>query len=214
MVSEIRGEIRRSGMDDAIKGAICAAVQFHRDKRFRWNELSFSFPTVVNQQTYDASDTASIGLLASIDSLKITSPELALVPRDINWVKERVNQVSGTPSGYAYYQESIWLDPKPSSVFTVEALGVQELKDLAGAAGLQSITRVNILLLPTSYTTAWFTDGYDVIKSWAKGYVNAHYLHNQTEATGMFGMADVLRGDQEAQLNKVGGSGFARPTRF
>src|SRR5688572_21412958 len=100
MVSEIRGEIRRSGMDDAIKGAICAAVQFHRDKRFRWNELSFTFATVANQQEYDVTDSASIGLLASIDSLKVSNPETALIARDINWLKERVNQSSGTPSGY------------------------------------------------------------------------------------------------------------------
>lgn len=214
MVTEIRGELRRTGMDDAIKGAICAAVIYHRDKRFRWNELSFTFPTAANQQTYDESDTASIGLLASIDSLKVSDPEIALIPRDINWIKERVNQASGNPTGYSYYEESIWLDPTPSQVFTIEVLGVQELKDVNQAAGFQIIGRDNILTLDDSYTTAWFMEGYDVIKSWAKGYISLHHLRNAAESDAMFSAATALRSDQEDQLNKVGGSGFVRPTRF
>lgn len=214
MVAEIREELRRSGMDNAIKRGICAAILFHRDKRFKWNELSFTFSTVANQPTYDESDDANIGRLASIDSMRIVSPEIELGQRDINWMRERVNQATGTPSDFAYYEEMVYLDPIPASALSISVLGLLELKDTTQSTTNQIVSRDNILSLPDSYSTAWFTDGFEIIKAWAKGYVSLHHLRNKEQSDNMFGAAVDLRTDQEGQLAKLGASGFVRPTSF
>lgn len=214
MVAEIREELRRSGMDNAIKRGICAAVLYHRDKRFKWNELSFSFSTVAGTSTYDEGDNANIGRLAAIDSMRVVNPETVLTPRDIDWMRTRVNQTTGTPLDFAYYEETVYLDPIPASVLSVSVLGILELKDANQSAGSQIITRENILTLPDDYTTAWFTDGYEVIKAWAKGYIAMHHLRNTEQTGAMFSAATDFRTDQEGQLARVGASGFVRPTAF
>jgi hypothetical protein len=214
MVAEIREELRRSGMDDAIKRAIGAAVIFHRDKRFTWNELSFSFSTVANQAAYGSGDSASIGRLAAIDSMKIRSPETKLTARTVDYIRSIVEQPSGTPEDYCWYENEITLSPTPSQVFTVDVDGLMELRDTNQAAANQVISRSNILSIPDNYSTAWFVAGFDVIKPWAKGYIYLHHLRNRDEASGQFDAAGGMRADQEAQLGRLGGSGFVTPTRF
>lgn len=215
MVAEIREELRRSGMDNAIKRGIGAAVLFHRDKRFAWNELSFTFTTSANEAEYDATtDDANIGRLAKIDSAKIVSPETVLTVRDIDYIRGRTGLSSGTPDDIAYFEEQIFLSPTPSRTLSISVFGLLELKDTAQAAALQIISRENILTIPAAYTTAWFTDGYEVIKSWAKGYVYHNHMRNTEQATAEFTAAGGFRTDQENQLANRGASGFVRPTTF
>lgn len=217
MVAEIREELRRSGMDNAIKRAIGAAVQFHRDKRFAWNELSFSFSTVANQDEYDSTDNSNIGRLAKIDSAKIVTPETVLTVRDIDYIRGIIRDTSGVPLDIAYYEGSLVLSPAPNAAYSVSVLGLLELNDTnqpTTPTNLQSITRSNILLIPDGYTTAWFVDGFEVIKSWAKGYVYHNHLRNSEQAANEYTAAGGFRTDQENQLANRGASGFVRPTAF
>lgn len=214
MVAEIRQEIRRSGMDDAIKRGIGAAVLFHRDKRFKWNEASFSFSTAANQEDYGTADNASIGRLAVIDVVKIASPETKLTARTIDYLRSLVRQSTGCPLDYAYYEAEVFFSPVPNTIYTVNVDGVIELADTNQVAANQIISKDNILTIPDSYSTEWFGAGYEIIKAWAKGYINLHHLRNQAESTAMFSAAGDLRTDQEGQLAMLGGSGFVRPTKF
>lgn len=217
MVAEIREEIRRSGMDNAIKRAIGAAVVYHRDKRFLWNELSFTLATVANQAAYDSTDDANIGRLAKIDTAKIASPATVLTPRTLAYIRGKLTQTSGTPADIAFFQEEITLDPAPSSVLSINIDGLLELKDtnmVTTPVNLQVINRANILSIPDAYTTAWFVEGFEIIKSWAKGYLYQNNLRNTEQAATDFTAADGFKTDQEGQLAKLGGSGFAVPTRF
>lgn len=214
MVDEIRGEIRRTNMDAAIKSSICSAVILHKDKRYKWNEGNISFNTVADQPTYDEDDDADIGLIASFDSVKVTSPETVLIKRDIKWMRARISDATGTPEDFAYYERQIYLYPVPSSVLTINILGVLELADLTQSAGSQIMTRENIQTLPNNYTTAWFTDGYEIIKAQAKSFLSINHLRNVTEGQTMGSLAAGLAGDETSKINRAGGSGFARPTRF
>lgn len=214
MVSEIASELRRSGMDTAIKRGICGAVEHLKDKRFKWNELFFDFTTTAAEQDYDSADDADIGRLCAIDAATITTPATNLTKRDWAWLKDRVGTSSGTPSDIIFYQDSIWLHPTPASALTINVWGLLELKDANQSAGSQIITRENFATLPNNYTTAWFTEGFDVVKAWAKGYVYLHHLRNKTEADVMFGAAGALITDSETQLGKLGGTSFVRPTMF
>src|SRR5688572_5921890 len=139
MVSEIREELRRQNIDPAIKRGIGAAVLFHRDKRFAFNELSFTFTTTADEAEYDENDDANIGRLAKIDSAKIVSPETPLNLRTIEFIRDRIDISTGTPEDIAYYEEQIFLSPTPSRTLSVSVFGILELKDTNQAAVNQII---------------------------------------------------------------------------
>lgn len=214
MVAEIRSEIRRTNFDNAIKIGICAAVQEHRAKRLSFNEKSFTFITVADQETYGVADSSYLGRVARFDSIKVTSPETVLNARDIDFIRDQISDLTGTPSDYAYYENNLYLNPVPNAVFTIDVLAVLELLDTAQSTANQIMSRSNILSLPTDYTNAWFTDGYEIIKAWAKGYVNFHNLRNSDEGNVMGALNKTFLQTQEDQLNSRGGSGFVTPTRF
>lgn len=214
MVAEIREELRRNGVDNAIKRAIGAAVIYHRDKRFIWNELSFALTTVADQPDYDGDDDANIDRLAQIDNAKIASPETDLTPRTIQFIRAKVGLTSGLPLDIAVYERAITLSPTPNAVYTINIDGIMELEDLTQPAGQQIISRENILTIADGYTTAWFVEGYEVIKSWAKGYIYQNHLRNSEQAGTDFTASDAFRTDQENKAAKLGSSGFVQPTQF
>jgi len=214
MVAEIREELRRSGMDNAIKRGIGAAVLFHRDKRFAWNEANFSFTTTASQPDYDSSDNSAIGRLATIDVMKVVTPETYLNPRTIEYIRSLLDRPTGTPADFAYFAQAITLSPTPSSTLTINIDGVLELYDANQSSTNQIISRDNILTIPDGYSTAWFGAGYEIIKAWAKSYIYLHHLRNVDQSAAQGSASQTLRDDQIAQIGRLGGSGFVTPTAF
>src|SRR3990167_2906875 len=115
MVAEIRAELRRSNMDTAIKRGICAAVLYLKDKRYKWNELSFTLDLIADQQDYDSADDADIGRLASIDSVKLVSTADTLTSATRVEIRRwTIGASSGSPTHCAFYESALWLSPKPN----------------------------------------------------------------------------------------------------
>lgn len=219
LVADIRSEIRRSTMDAAIKGSIVASIDYWKDKRFRWNESTFTFSVTASQAEYSSSDDADIGYLAEIDDLKLStgSEEWHPKKRSIDFVTNRslLNQTAD-PSDYAFYRGRIRFCPVPSRALTATVLGVQELLDTSQAADYQRISRAipDISAIPSAYSTAWFTEGYEVTKLYAKGYLYKHHMDNPTKGDALFTDALVIGKDFQNKLGKLGGAGFVAPTRF
>ena len=219
MVADIRGEIRRSQMDEAIKGAIVASIDYWKDKRFRWNESRFTFSTVATQDEYSESDDADIGLLAKIDSIRLSTGSQKWNPeqKPNNFLEEAYDpNNSGDPEIFSFYRERIRFFPIPNQVLTATVLGLQELLDTAVATAYQRITRdvPDINSIPDAYTTAWFTEGYEVTKLYAKGYLYKHHLSNSERGNELFTDAIAIGKDFQAKIGKLGASGFLVPTQF
>lgn len=219
MLADIRSEIRRTTMDAAIKKSIVASVDYWKDKRFKWNESRFTFSTVASQDEYSSSDDADIGYLAKIDSILLSTGSTEWKPKQVPVeVIEDIYDASGTgdPTMFAYYRSRIRFYVIPSRVLTVTVLGLQELLDTSQAADYQRLSRAipDISAIPSTYTTSWFTDGYEVTKLYAKGYLFKHHMQNAQVGDALFTDAIAIGKDFQNKLGKLGGSGFVQPTSF
>lgn len=217
MVSRIASEIRRTGMNDEIKYAIAAAVEFWRKKRTNFNQLKFTFSTVVGQEYYTSSASTNIPLIAKIDVAMFVDGvyEAPLELIDSSWIDEQ-GLVSANyraqPEKLAYIRSSIRLFPLPNAVKTIRIDGLLELIDSNGSAGLQRLTRDNVLSLPSSYASAWFTDGFEIIKSYAKGYLNLHVIKNTNEASMMYSDARDMADNKGDQAQTEGSNDMVQPS--
>lgn len=219
MMADIRREMRRSTMDTQIKSAIIAAVDYWKDKRFRWNESTFTFSLASAQYEYSSTDSASIGYLTEIDDLKLSVSNEEWHPdkRTIAYVAGLYDaNISGDPSDYAFYRARIRFYPIPSRTLTATVLGVMELLDTNQSSSFQRLSRTisDIASVPDSYTTAWFTDGYELIKSHAKGYLYKNMLRNDQEGDKLLTDAMGIGGDFQKKIGRMGGASFVTPTQF
>lgn len=219
MVADIRGEIRRSTMDSAIKASIVASVDYWKDKRFRWNESRFTFSLTSSQDEYSSADDSDIGILTKIDSIRLTtgSTTWTLTPVTLEEIEE-IYDPSGTgdPRMFAYYRQRIRFYEIPSRTLTATVLGCQELLDTAQSSDYQRLSRAipDIDSIPDNYSTAWFAEGYEATKLYAKGYLFTNHMQNREAGSGYFTDAIAIGNDFQKKLGKLGGSGFVKPTQF
>lgn len=217
MVSRIASEIRRTGMNDEIKYAVAAAVEFWRKKRTNFNQLNFTFSTAIAQEYYTSADSTNIPLIAKIDIAMYVDGtyERALDLVDSNWIDDQ-GLVSASfrsePEYLAYIRSSVRLFPVPNVAKTIRIEGLLELIDSSGATGLQRLTRDNVLNLPDSYASAWFTEGFEIIKSYAKGYLNLHVIKNTNEASMMYSDARDMADNKGDQAQTEGSNDMVQPS--
>lgn len=221
MVTEIGADLRRSSMTDDIKKAIAAGAAFMRPRRLWFNVKTFTFTEVASREYYDQDDSNNIPLVAKFDFVKRVDGqyEYELYPKDTDWIDAQNvgSSYRSQPQNYAYVRETIRLFPIPSTTKTISVNGILEAIDSGGAAGKQRLLRTNVLTLPDSYASIWFTDdvAYMALKSWAKGYLYTHKLGNAQTGAAMYAEANDLATEGKSQgQSQSGGDDMVASTSF
>ncbi len=121
--ARIASEMHRTDMTDAIASAITTAISYYRSKRFEFNELSASFDTVANTESYTSGDTGFPTDLAQLDTARITVSGRRYLLDPIGYAELQARSVTttttGPPTAYAWYAQKLWLHPIPDAVYAV-----------------------------------------------------------------------------------------------
>lgn len=160
-----------SPIQNAIQSAIAKWERFP----FYFNEVivktplsgPYDFSTVLGQEYYSASDYAALNTLPGFISLwvLVASNRYPCTPRTPAYLDEiSINPATqGMPTDYAYAAGQLRFYPIPDAIYPV------------GYEGTQRLTATSA---PTD-ANAWFTDGFDLIRSEAKLILAAEVLHDE-----------------------------------
>lgn len=219
MYEEIENELRRgTGYRAQVKTAIAAAIEHHESKRFAFNEAKLSFTTVADQEYYDDSDDADIPYITRFDSVVLsrgTSWKRELIKKPSDWIDRQLTITSSDPEHYAYIRSQIRLHPAPSVASdTVTVDGVLVLRDSGQTAPNDIVSRATAASIADGFTNAWFVEGYEMIKHWAKGYLYANLTRNAAEAENMFTMSRAFFSRLTKDHIDSSATGFVQPTSF
>lgn len=138
MLDRIADETRYTGSTERTIFGLCVndAIAHYEVERFWWNEArALTFNTVANQRNYTSADAADIPQILLFDAVTLTRSASDLYTLDkADWLSfEEINAdgaTTGAPYRYAYFSESIWLDPVPDAAYAVRVAGVFKLAAL------------------------------------------------------------------------------------
>jgi hypothetical protein len=203
IVQRIINEVSRTASADidTTKMTVISAMRFFRDHRFWFNEGTHSFTMTVDQQEYEFETAETEGLptdwvrpvtsyinITNTRWLEIDQVDIA----DIRW-HTPTEQVVGIPSKWCYYNEIVFVTPIPSQA---DDLRFDYVRDLGtpsynwnGTEWLFSGPAGEPLL--DSFTSRWFTDAEELIRSRAKWDLYYNYLDDDQNAMKMGGMNGI-----------------------
>lgn len=189
----ILDELERTGdLTSQANTAIKDAIAYYDKDRFFFNEVRGWQVTVPDQEFY-----ALPADLIEIDSLTINvntgTYELDEVPYDLIEAIYTNATFTGNPVQYAVYDEQLRLYPIPDETHTLVMSYTFKLPELSA----------------TSDTSAWLTDGKELIKYRAKWALYMNYVRDK-EMAMMMKMAeqDELNALQERTLRRTTGGGI------
>lgn len=117
----IASELSRTDLTTEIAAAISTAIAQYRSKRFEFNELSASFNTVADQESYTSGDTGFPTDLGQIDSIRVTvdGNRYLLEPLAFEELQARsiTTTYTGAPTAFAWYGQKLYLNPIPDAVY-------------------------------------------------------------------------------------------------
>jgi hypothetical protein len=153
--AEIADDLSRSDLTTAIASEIGYAIEFYQKEHLFFKEDEENqFSTVADQVYYSESDDTDIGLIVSLEALKVrvsnNDYNLIRLPIDLFETLNDPNASSGQPANYVYYNKQIGLYPPPDAVYTVMMIG--NVKVAAPAADGEA-------------NNVWMTDGYKLIRA-------------------------------------------------
>lgn len=205
IIQRITTEVSRHGSIDEImtKVAIISAIRYFRDHRFWFNESTHEFDLTVNQQEYGVEDADNEGFpedwIRPVTSYIEQGGERWLELDEVNISQIRwetpTSVTTGIPRLWAYYNETAFFNPIPSQADTVRFDYVRDLGTPRYAYdGTEMIfTQPNGADLLDSWTSRWFIDAEELIRSRAKWDLYYNYLDDDQNAVKMGGM-DGLSG--------------------
>lgn len=190
-----------SGIETQIKAAINKAVAHYERQRFYFNETTFTFTTVANQEYYSSSDQANIPNLIDIDAMKIlvNGSTYEILPKGFEYLDEIQTNTAytGDPIFYAYYKQQIRFYPVPQAVRTVTVAGLIKYADLSADADYNVFT----------------TEAPDLIRARAEWHLYANLLKDIEGAT----IAKASENDALSAITletATRSHGKLRPTKF
>jgi hypothetical protein len=122
--NRIASDLTRDDLTSQIKSAIGDAVKNYETSRFYFNTTrSLTFPTVIGQVAYAASDLPQIPNIIRIDSLWLrdsvsTFPLTRLEPDEFEWLQNNFTG-NGRSTDFTYIDGQILLWPAPVAVYTM-----------------------------------------------------------------------------------------------
>jgi hypothetical protein len=170
MKARIVREIRRSNIDTDIAAAIETAIAQYQDTRLYFNETrDFTFETVADQEFYDSSDDADLGLILKFDYVHYIQdtnswPLSPMTPAAIEHLNV-AGTFSGEPQAYCWYGEQLRLYPVPADEYDIRIGCVKKVA--APATDGEASNR-------------WMTDAELLIRCRAKYELYTHVLLNGT----------------------------------
>jgi hypothetical protein len=121
--ARIAGELNRTDLTSEIAAAITTAISYYRSKRFEFNELTASFNTVADQESYASGDTGFPTDLGQLDTARITVSGVRDPLRPIGYAElqqlSSTTTATGVPSAYAWYGQNLYFYPIPDAVYAV-----------------------------------------------------------------------------------------------
>lgn len=191
-----------------IDQAIDDAIAHYQSKRFYFNESrTVTFNTVAGTDTYTFPKAATAGTITpdfyQVDVVYITVggsvDELRRV--DYDWLEQIAdnNTAQGQPYNYAYVGQTWRIYPVPNAIYTIRILG--HLKVATPATDAET-------------DNPWMADGFELIRSRAKGQFAMHVIEDESLASRMAVMEkSALSALMGATYHKAG-SGNIIPTQF
>ena len=197
----IATDINRIDLISKIEDNINRAIRYYYNSDdFYFNEGTGTFSTVADQQIYTSSNT-NITDIASILQVKIeinTSTNMVLTPRTFQYIQEvNVNQTTGQPFDYAYYNQAFYIYPVPDNAYTITVYYNKSYADLSG-----------------SDSNAFTTDAEDLIEARVRWMMYSHVIRNPEAAqTAKAEEMDALQALRISSGRKMS-TGLVRPIRF
>lgn len=164
MQGRIADELARTDLTTQIQTCILRAIRFYERRKWWFNERrTLTFPTVAAQEYYAAAANADIPNITRIDTIMLLKGTDRFMLDRQNWdyieALSITSTLSGEPTDYAYYGQSIRLYPIPNAVWTLTVSGAWPLDVLTG-----------------NDSNAWTNEGEDLICCRAKWDVCMSYL--------------------------------------
>lgn len=187
-----------------IQLAILAAIRFHQDDRYYFNEYrtTGAFSTVIGQEFYTASDWADIATIQHIDKLSvlISGNRYFMVGRTEQYMEDISMNPSwqGQPVDYSYYNFQLRFYPIPDGGYPVNVLGTKEFAELNGA----------------SDENAWTNEGFDLIRLRAKQFLYRDTILDDIKAASMERAADQNSSQLKGGTFKKSATLKFQPTYF
>lgn len=172
LVAEIVDETRRS-MSTQIANCILDAITHYETERLFFNQFSGTFSLSSSQSAYTSADASFIPNIMEIDTLRITvDSNYVPVLRKGSAAQFREYSNPNTfsqPTAYAYWGQSIIVDPAPDGGYAAEVHGVLQLPRLSLSTDSNAWTQRG--------------NGKELVKQRAKSIIYSEYLRDDQNAT-------------------------------
>ena len=171
LVNEIVNESRRS-MSTEISNLVLDSIAHYETERFFFNEFSQSFSLSSSQATYTSADASFIPRIMEVDTFRITvdSNYVPVLRKETLEVFHNYDNPSifAQPTAWAYWGQSILVDPAPDSGYAAEVSGVLQLASLSASTDANAWTQRG--------------NGKELIKQRAKSLLYSEYLRDDANA--------------------------------
>lgn len=184
-----------------IDRAINTAIKYYSSYPFRWNETSGTFSTVASQQTYTTSDGMPSDIVDILHAtITVNSSILTLKKVSFQELRELAVTTSytGYPQCYAWYANTIYLEPIPDNTYTVTLYYRKSYTDLSSGTDSNDFT----------------SNAPDLIEARARWWIYSRYINDPA-------MAMQAKAEEMEELKSIScrntsllSTGRIRPTTF
>lgn len=204
MQARIADEIARADLTSQIQLAILSAIEYYKDDRFWFNEGEVSF--------YPTDDGLITGMLADHTPMSVTFGEIdeatitvsgsrnPIYQKSYEFIRNVVTQstITGQPGHYAIFDENVWYDVVPDSLYPITFSGLIYLATLTISAS----------------TNAWTNEAERLIRYRAKADLFAGVTRNDKEAQKMALMEEQELGKLRQKTIQKLSSGRLKARQF
>lgn len=182
MQTRIKNELKRGDLTSEIQDAIISALRFYKKQRFRFNIARATANTADGNEYYALPDD-----FIELDTMTLTEGQRVefMEERTHFWIDQNkgTTNYEGEPYVYAVQADQFRLYPTPDATYTMTITYAYELTE------------------PTSdgASTAWFTDGEELIRTHAK----VDLLENIVRGQESFIEAQALRRREQETLRQL-----------
>jgi hypothetical protein len=155
MVERIADEVDDGGIDTQIRRAIQDSIRHHQRRRFYFNQKTFTFTTVADQEYYTLTDAADIETFLRVQTQYLTSDSVRypITVASFETIDEaQTGSVTSRPTNWAFFAQKFRLYPIPDAAYEVTVAGHCKLATLSADTD----------------TNAWMTEGEELIREAAK----------------------------------------------
>lgn len=201
--NNIASDLTRTDLTNQIKSAILDAIRHYETDRFYFNVTrSLTFPTVIGQIAYGATDLAQIPDIIGLDALFLFDGGRPLQLEkyeadEFEWLQSVVTG-NGRPSAYTYIDNQILLWPAPVAVYTMRPHMHYKLTELSADTD----------------SNAWTNDAEQLIRCHAKLLLYANVIEDTDGMQRMSAQIQSYKDKLDYKTSARMASGTIRPTSF